>query len=368
MKLNPNFFVIRISKELQDAKRKKMTISTTGYLGIKYSMTENDKGFLVIDTQEDSPARRAGFKNGDIITAINGAKVENFESMIDHVSKNPPGAAIRISFINSLSIDGSITIREVVLGERPLVLDIPVTSQDMRFNLQFGEIVMIGRKAGQIFPEAEMGDNLIVHHTVEYKERAENDMNWNDWHLIEEDDKFEYRLVHASKEVLGVWKMKEEDTAKAIIPYPDFVFCHPSFKKAEFQMQNGVWVPDAWETALEENTDKLDELKARIEELNALGVMKQQDNDSNYKEKDQIKKTIDSINDERRSITRKMHQKHLVEAKVVFINQKTNEQYLSDLEPGDVILQDYFTLYPLDIYGTHYVLARPNYIDLIIKK
>lgn len=367
MKINKDFFVIKISKQLQNSKRNKMTVSTMGYLGIQYSEEKSEKGFFVTSTQEGSPAFEAGFKFGDIITAINNKSITTHTELVDLVTQYKPGETITISFINSFSINDQVSNKKVQLGERPLVLDVPAGSQDMRFNLQFGEIIMIGENAAKIFPEAVLGHNLLIHHSVEYKERAEGDKNWNDWHLIESDQNFEYRLVHAEKEVLGVWDMNESDISKSVIPFKDFIFCHSSYVKSEFQFINGVWQPMVWEKSFDELTEQLDELKAQIEELNTDSVMKQMDNEENYKQKGFIKKAIDSINKERADITRKMHQKRLVEVNVIFVNQLTNTEYSCLIEPGDKILVDYFTLYPLDIYGTHYVLVRPNHSEALIK-
>lgn len=367
MEVNPNFFIVKISKELQKKKRTKMTISTQGYLGIKYSQQEDKRGFMVLTVEEGSPAFNAGFKEKDIITAINGKKVENFTQMIEFVTQHPPGAEITISYINALSVYAEVSTKTVFLGEKPLYLEIPEGSQDMRFNLQFGEIVKVGAKAAIAFPEALLNDTLLFHHAVEYKERSANDATFNDWHLLEDDDNFEYRFVHAETESLGVWKIKEKEISKAIIPFPTYIFCHPTWKKASMQMKNGVWLPDEWEISKEEMEQRLDDLKSQIAELNTNTIMQQSDNEDNYQMKDQIKAAIDSINKERRLLTKKMHQKKLVEATVLYVNPKTNEQFMSEVNRGDKLICDYFTLYPLDVFGAHYALARPNFIELLIK-
>jgi len=367
MRVNPNFFVVRISKDLQKKKKNKMTASSIGYLGIKYSDAENEKGFLISTVEKDSPAFYAGFKYGDIITDINGKKVTDHTSLIAAVTKFPPGSTLHISYINSFSVNNEVSVKDVVLDERPLELDIPSGTQDMRFNLQFGEIVAIGTKASVVFPDANIGDQLIFHHNVEYKERAEGDENWNDWHLLQADDLFEYRIAHCEKEVMGVWKPSEKDLSKAIIPYPDFIFCHQSYKKAEFQIINGIWQPEDWDNSMETANDQLAEFKAQIEELNTSSIMGERDNDANYKQKEFIKKRIDEIDRERLALTKKMHQKRLVEVNVIFINYVTNENCLVEIIPGDKIVVDYFTLYPLDLAGAHYVLVRPQSMEALIK-
>lgn len=368
MQVNTDFFIIKISKKLQAEKRKKLTISTMGYLGIKHSQSENKKGFLVVDVEKGSPAFEAGFKHKDILTAINGKTIKTYNDMIDSVTKCKPGEAIRITYINSFAVDQTTSEKTVILGERPLVLDIPDSMQDMRFNLQFGEIVCIGDNAAKNFPEAEMGDNLIVHHAVEYKEKATGDKNWNDWHLIEANEHFEYRMAHSQKEVMGVWKIKETDMAKAIVPYHTYVFCHHAFKKSEFQFKNGIWVPDGWVKSSDDLNAELEELKAQIIELNTSSVMQERQSEKNADKQREIKTAIDNINLQRRDITKQLHRKHLVECRIIFINKNTNEFYKSDLVPGDTVMTDYYTLYPLDIFGTHYSLVRADQIDAYSKK
>lgn len=363
MRVNPNFYIVRISKELQKKKRQKITISTQGYLGLKYN-TPVAEGFKIKEIEKDSPAWKAGFTMGDIVVSIGSKRIRSFEEMIEALSKYAPGKVVLISYISSFAgpLSQHESIKQVTLGEKPLHLDIPDGSQDMRFNLQFGEIVMIGDKAAEIFPEALVGDSLLFHHAVEYKQRAEGDKNWNDWHLIEEDEDFEMRMVSVLSEVFGVWKL-----GKTIIPYPPYIFCHPSIQKANIQMKNGLWMPDSWETTMKEQEDKLDDLKNQITELNTSSIMQKMDSETTYKQKEDIKKAIDSIDLERRKITKQMHQAKLMEATIVYINPKTNEQYLSDLAPGDKVIGDMAMFYPLDVMGAHFALARPPYLDLFIK-
>lgn len=366
--VNPIFFVIRISKAEQKKKRSKLTTSTVGFLGLKYSEQESNNGFIVYDTEKDSPADLSGLRRGDKIKAINGEPVNNYNEMISVVMKYPPGIEISIDYISSFSVDDTtVSNKKVILAERPLVLDIPEGTEDMRFNLQFGEIVSIGTKAAKEFPEALIGDMLLVHHSVEYKQRAQGDKNWNDWHLLETDNDFEYRIAHCTKEVLGVWKRELAGSANAIIPYRDFIFCHSNIKKSSFLIKDGIYQHDSWEASMEDMTEKLEILKNQIEELNTSTVMHQRDNDHNYKQREEIRSAIDKIQEERRSLTKKMHQKKLVECTVIFIHPLTNIEYLTDIQPGDIIGVDLGMIYPLDIFGAYFALLRPGHCEYLIK-
>lgn len=50
-----------------------------GYLGLTADNTEGDQGVVVLSTKPGSPAEAAGFKKGDLITAINGEAVKNLD-------------------------------------------------------------------------------------------------------------------------------------------------------------------------------------------------------------------------------------------------------------------------------------------------
>lgn len=367
-----NFFLVKISKTLQNEKRKMIETSELGYLGVKYSEPqEGAKGVRVLFVEKDSAAYNVGFIEGDVITSINGEEVDTFQKMVDLVSKHPPGTTIEVGYISQLT--GQPATKSPVLGSFRLNLQRGDDQVDMRFNLQFGEIVAIGTKAAELFPEPDLGDYLIFHHSVEYKERASGDKNHNDWHLIdkikEEDDEYEYRVVHVEKEVFGVFKPNEAPE-EAIIPYPTHIFCHTNIRKASMQRNNesGLWLPDSWEKSMEDYTQQLEDLQFQIQEMNTNSIMRQVDNEENYKQKDQIRRAIDKINRERRVITKKMHQKKLFDLTVLFINPKTNEEMRSDIEPGDKIMVDYGWIYPLDFFGNHYALARVGYIEAVIKQ
>jgi serine protease Do len=50
-------------------------------IGIKAQDTEDDKGAKVLDVDDDSPAAKAGVKEGDIITQFDGKEVKNAETL-----------------------------------------------------------------------------------------------------------------------------------------------------------------------------------------------------------------------------------------------------------------------------------------------
>ncbi len=79
-----------------------------GYLGV-YTEELSDAmktalnmkaGILVSKVQEDSPAEKAGLKSGDIITEIDGVKVESYKDLKTAISERP-NKKVKIVFIRS---------------------------------------------------------------------------------------------------------------------------------------------------------------------------------------------------------------------------------------------------------------------------
>jgi serine protease Do len=78
-------------------------------LGIKAQETEEGKGVKVLEVDEDSPAEKAGVKEGDIINEFNGQAVEN----IDVLGKLAHEAMAKPSFHLKVTRDGKTQDLEV---------------------------------------------------------------------------------------------------------------------------------------------------------------------------------------------------------------------------------------------------------------
>lgn len=370
VRANRQFFVVKIDKKLQEQKRNNLVSKNIGYLGIKHSAQDDDdtlNGVRVWDVEVDSPAYDAAFKHNDIIKEVQGVKVSSYAELSEQISLFPPNVEIEIKYINSLSVNRDhISTKKVILGERKFEIFVAPQIIDFQFNLQFGEIVEIGKIAGEQFPDAKLGDMLIFHHAVEHKPRTDGDTMYHDYHLIETDENGdEYRIVNFTNELFGVLKLEE----RTIIPYKNFIFCHQNIRKASMQVNSsGIWVPDAWEKSIEEMQDKIDELTATIQEVSSSSIMKERTNETNYKKKEEIKAKIEAINKEKKEISRMMAQKKLVELTVLFIHPKTCEEILTEISAGDTLIAEYNTLYPLDMYGQRYTLLRKDYIEAVIFK
>ncbi len=104
-----------------------------GFLGIGIQDLNQDlvksfglkesKGALVSDIREDSPADRAGLKQGDVIVAYEGSPVEDAVALQRFVTKTPVGTKVSVKVIR----DGREKDLAVTIGEQPETTQIAKT-------------------------------------------------------------------------------------------------------------------------------------------------------------------------------------------------------------------------------------------------
>lgn len=104
----------------------------TSYLGIgalditseraKALNLKDDRGVEVDHVEEDSPAAKAGMKQGDVVLEYNGEKVEGTEQFIRLVRETPPGRQVKVVVWRN-GADQSLTVtvgaRKNMLIETP---------------------------------------------------------------------------------------------------------------------------------------------------------------------------------------------------------------------------------------------------------
>lgn len=145
----------------------------------------------------------------------------------------------------------------------------------MQRNMQYGEIVGIGEKAHEYFPEAQIGHILLTHHYVEQANEHEAKQS----HLIHQDSDYNYYVVaafpHNGKgyETYGVW------TGTEFIPIKDFIFLDVAppitndlspddyINQAIEQSDSGLFVFKEWKETREESTAKMKEIKQEIHNI-----------------------------------------------------------------------------------------------------
>ncbi len=176
---------------------------TRGWLGVVIQdMNEDlahsfnlktDRGVLISDVSDNSPAAKAGLKQGDVVQAIDGKVVENVASLRNTIAMTAPGTKLVFKIIR----DGKNYSIPVTIGEQPAdfasmaksvgaspLAKMGLTLQNLtpelaeQFGYQKGQGVLIagvdpdspagqvGLQAGQLIEEV---DKVRVHNLKELK-------------------------------------------------------------------------------------------------------------------------------------------------------------------------------------------------------
>ncbi|MCH7494958.1 MAG: PDZ domain-containing protein [Candidatus Marinimicrobia bacterium] len=82
-----------------------------GFLGVDmYDMTDglreyfklkDDEGVLVVNVVEDSPAEKAGFKSGDVITKVGKRSIEDSADLRKAISRSEPDEEVKIEYVRN---------------------------------------------------------------------------------------------------------------------------------------------------------------------------------------------------------------------------------------------------------------------------
>ena len=96
-----------------------------GYLGLlgedvtgdmaELLSTPNARGIIVSTVEKGSPSDKAGLKSGDIITEMNGNKIESYDTFRNEIADMKPGREISLTILR----EGKTQDITVTLGERP---------------------------------------------------------------------------------------------------------------------------------------------------------------------------------------------------------------------------------------------------------
>jgi serine protease Do len=101
----------RIAQRLREGQRVER-----GYLGLTAEDVEQG-GVRVVSVLGDSPAQRAGLREGDVIQTMNDRAVEDFDDLAGQIERLSPGTEITL---HGKRGDDEFTV-QAVLGERPVV-------------------------------------------------------------------------------------------------------------------------------------------------------------------------------------------------------------------------------------------------------
>ncbi|MBR0683516.1 PDZ domain-containing protein [Roseomonas eburnea] len=90
-----------------------------GWLGVSVGDAEEQgrrqRGALVMGVERGSPAARAGLRQGDVVIALNGERVETSRALVRSIAGLPPGETVRLTLIRG----GRSQEIAVQIGRRP---------------------------------------------------------------------------------------------------------------------------------------------------------------------------------------------------------------------------------------------------------
>ncbi|MCW3109008.1 MAG: hypothetical protein JWQ09_3514 [Segetibacter sp.] len=89
-------------------------------IGLQIQDVEEAKGVTVKDVDEDSPAAKAGIKEGDVITQVNGKDVAGVDELRTAIKDLKEGETVRFSFKR----DGKIQTAEIKIPKRLKTADL----------------------------------------------------------------------------------------------------------------------------------------------------------------------------------------------------------------------------------------------------
>jgi Do/DeqQ family serine protease len=114
-----------MAKQVMDQIMKTGKVSR-GYMGVtlqnlnaelapQFGLKATDHGAIVADVTAGAPGSKAGLKSGDVITAIDGKKVDGSDDLTMDVISHAPGSTVTLDVIRN----GAPTKVTVTLGQRP---------------------------------------------------------------------------------------------------------------------------------------------------------------------------------------------------------------------------------------------------------
>lgn len=233
-------------------------------------------------------------------------------------------------------------------------LFIPQTATFMAFNTQCGEIVAIGEGAAEHFPEAKIGDTLLMHHFVQ----ATDANKAKEEHLIYWDDEYHYYAVTAYE-----WSGKGNETygvfdGEKIIPNKEYVFLVPKVvNQSLVKRDSGVLVYDGWTESREEKEDKMNRLKSESQSLALSGT-----------NKDHIRQGIAEKEREMGGISKNINKQEFKPFTLAYANQQLSEDFGTQLQTGDtlfVLNQACGTI--ITFNETEYIVSKTRFVGALAR-
>jgi len=157
-----------VAKDVVAALKDKGSVSR-GWIGVKIQPVtpeiadslglKSNKGALIAQPQKGAPAEAAGLKAGDVITAVNGEKIENPRELARRIAAMGPNKSVDLTFIRN----GSEKNAKLTLGKLPEEREARADDEDMGGGAGPAAVAGLGL---QVAPASEMrgagGEGLVV--------------------------------------------------------------------------------------------------------------------------------------------------------------------------------------------------------------
>jgi hypothetical protein len=240
------------------------------------------------------------------------------------------------------------------------------TQTFMLYNKQCGEIVGIGEAAGKHFPEAKIGDILIVHHFIE----GENEREARTEHLVHEDDTYNYYVVSAYEqggkacETYGVWD------GEKIIPNKDYVFLKTekpeqkdipddeAINQKLKETPSGLLLFENWGETREMVEDKMTRLKAEVQSMSKSGTHKHH-----------IMEGLQKKQAELDGLSAKINQRSFEPHVIAYANKELSEWFNREVKEGDIVFAlNMAAKTKLFFMDTEYIVCRASYIAALLEE
>lgn len=220
----------------------------------------------------------------------------------------------------------------------------------MEYYLQYGEITAIGSVIAETFPFIEVGDTALVHHIVEY----------NDLMCVHTDEEGnEYRSVNATPHKLDhdmcsqVYAIIKKETGE-LMPFDTFLFIdNSSLKPLQKEITSSlIYIPDY----------RNDEAYyARVQEdytAHRKSLEKTIMSPHDIRLKEGVAKQMDNIELQQSKLAELSSAPKKVNATVMYSNED-----ITGIAPGETIMVDRDTLYPLSIGDVSYFIIRSEFVE-----
>jgi hypothetical protein len=233
----------------------------------------------------------------------------------------------------------------------------------MLYNLQYGEIISIGTRAKKVFPEMEVGDDAIFHHTIEKREDmvVHREIEYSngerkvlyDLVMVKVSDNPAHNLIY------GV--MKDNPNAinsKTIVPVKDWVFLEHKTEPIEVKLKSDL-IQTPQDISFFQNDENL--LKSIDLADNRIGQLKHGlELNKDIGKRVDMKKEIDYLQREKAQLSDYLNKKKFCKAKILYIHPQTTSAMRLDITKQILVRSDLF--YPLNILGNSFALIKKTYI------